>query len=130
MDEKEGKIFVDRAEKIVQGLTKALARELGKLSDDEFSPELMMYAMAKFSASALLSIQEQTMQFDIEESYGASIKELMAIMGKNDKIQSIKNGRRELERKMAESEKIIAEREKKSRLWKKNIIVESHKNIL
>ena len=28
MDEKEGKIFVDRAEKIVQGLTKALAREL------------------------------------------------------------------------------------------------------
>ena len=113
MDEKEGKIFVDRAEKIVQGLTKALARELGKLSDDEFSPELMMYAMAKFSASALLSIQEQTMQFDIEESYGASIKELMAIMGKNDKIQSIKNGRRELERKMAESEKIIAEREKK-----------------
>ena len=113
MDEKEGKIFVDRAEKIVQGLTKALARELGKLSDDEFSPELMMYAMAKFSASALLSIQEQTMQFDIEESYGESIKELMAIMGKNDKIQSIKNGRRELERKMAESEKIIAEREKK-----------------
>ena len=28
-------------------------------------------------------------------------------------IQSIKNGRRELEKKMAESEKIIAEREKK-----------------
>ena len=34
-------------------------------------------------------------------------------LGKNDKIQSIKNGRRELEKKMAESEKIIAEREKK-----------------
>ena len=29
-------------------------------------------------------------------------------LGKNDKIQSIKNGRRELEKKMAESEKIIA----------------------
>ena len=113
MDEKEGKIFVDRAEKIVQGLTKALAKELGKLNDDEFSTELMLYAMAKFSAGALLSVQEQTMQFDIEDGYAETIKELMAIMGKNDRIQSIKNGRREIEKKLEESEKIIAEREKR-----------------
>ena len=113
MDEKEGKLFVDRAEKIVQGLTKALAKELGKLNDEEFSTELLMYVMAKFSAGALLSIQEQTKQFDIEDGYAETIKELMAIMGKNDRIQSIKNERRELERKLAESEKIIAEREKR-----------------
>lgn len=95
MDEKEGKIFVDRAEKIVQGLTKALANEIGKLNDEEFSTELLMYVMAKFSAGALLSIQEQTKQFDIEDGYAETIKELMTIMGKNDRIQSIKNGRRE-----------------------------------
>ena len=115
MDEKEGKIFVDRAEKIVQGLTKALAKELGKLNDDEFSTELLMYVMAKFSAGALLSIQEQTKQFDIEDGFGEAVKELMAIMGKNDRIQSIKNGRRELEKKLAESEKIIEEREKQTK---------------
>ena len=113
MDEKEGKLFVDRAEKIVQGLTKALAKELGKLNDDEFSTELMLYAMAKFSANALLSVQEQTLQFDIEDGYAETIKELMAIMGKDSKIQSIKNERREIEKKLAESEKIIAEREKR-----------------
>ena len=115
MDEKEGKLFVDRAEKIVQGLTKALAKELGKLNDDEFSTELMLYAMAKFSANALLSVQEQTKQFDIEEGFGEAVKELMAIMGKNDRIQSIKNERRELERKLAESEKVLAEREKQTK---------------
>ena len=113
MDEKEGKVFVDRAEKIVQGLTNALADEIRKLNDDEFSNELMLYAMAKFSANALLSIQEQTLQFDIEDGYAETIKELMAIMGKNERIQSIKNGRREIEKKLAESEKIIAEREKR-----------------
>ena len=112
MNDKEGKIFVDRAEKIVQGLTKALAKELGKLNDEEFSTELLMYVMAKFSAGALLSIQEQTKQFDIEDGYAETIKELMAIMGKNDRIQSIKNERRKLERKLAESDKILAEREK------------------
>ena len=115
MDEKEGKLFVDRAEKIVQGLTKALANEIGKLNDDEFSTELLMYVMAKFSAGALLSIQEQTKQFDIEEGFGEAVKELMAIMGKNDRIQSIKNERRELERKLAESEKVLAEREKQTK---------------
>ena len=112
MDEKEGKLFVDRAEKIVQGLTKALAKEIGKLNDDEFSTELMLYAMAKFSANALLSVQEQTLQFDIEDGFGEAVKELMAIMGKDSKIQSIKNERRKLERKLAESDKILAEREK------------------
>ena len=111
MEDREGKIFAERAERIAQKLTKALANEIGKLNDDEFSTDLLMYVLARLSAGALLSIQEQTKQFDIEEVFGDLVRDLMAVLGKAKTIQSLKNERRELERKQAEWEKILAEKD-------------------
>ena len=111
MEDREGKIFAERAERIAQKLTKALANEIGKLNDDEFSTDLLMYVLARLSAGALLSIQEQTKQFDIEDVFGDLVKDLMAVLGKDKRIQSLKNERRELERKQAEWEKILAEKD-------------------
>ena len=111
MEDREGKIFAERAERIAKKLTKALANEIGKLNDDEFSTDLLMYVLARLSADALLSIQEQTKQFDIEDVFGDLVKDLMAVLGKDKRIQSLKNERRELERKQAEWEKILAEKD-------------------
>ena len=111
MEDREGKIFAERGERIAQKLTKALANEIGKLNDDEFSTDLLMYVLARLSAGALLSIQEQTKQFDIEDVFGDLVKDLMAVLGKDKRIQSLKNERRELERKQAEWEKILAEKD-------------------
>ena len=111
MEDREGKIFAERAERIAKKLTKALANEIGKLNDDEFSTDLLMYVLARLSAGALLSIQEQTKQFDIEDVFGDLVKDLMAVLGKDKRIQSLKNERRELERKQVEWEKILAEKD-------------------
>lgn len=118
MNEEEGEIFLDRADKIVKSLTIALAKEIDKLNDDDFTSDLLMFVLAKFSAGTLLSIQELTKQLDIEDNFGVIVKELMAVMGKNETIQSIKIGRRELERKPEESEKIIAEKKHKTKALK------------
>ena len=128
MEDREGKIFAERAERIAQKLTKALANEIGKLNDDEFSTDLLMYVLARLSAGALLSIQEQTKQFDIEDVFGDLVKDLMAVLGKDKRIQSLKNERRELERKQAEWEKILAEKDEQIKALEEEYMRENNGN--
>ena len=129
MEDREGKIFAERAERIAQKLTKALANEIGKLNDDEFSTDLLMYVLARLSAGALLSIQEQTKQFDIEDVFGDLVKDLMAVLGKDKRIQSLKNERRELERKQAEWEKILAEKDEQIKALEEEYMRENNGKI-
>ena len=128
MEDREGKIFAERAERIAKKLTKALANEIGKLNDDEFSTDLLMYVLARLSAGALLSIQEQTKQFDIEDVFGDLVKDLMAVLGKDKRIQSLKNERRELERKQAEWEKILAEKDEQIKALEEEYMRENNGN--
>lgn len=129
MEDREGKIFAERGERIAQKLTKALANEIGKLNDDEFSTDLLMYVLARLSAGALLSIQEQTKQFDIEDVFGDLVKDLMAVLGKDKRIQSLKNERRELERKQAEWEKILAEKDEQIKALEEEYMRENNGKI-
>jgi len=129
MEDREGKIFAERAERIAKKLTKALANEIGKLNDDEFSTDLLMYVLARLSAGALLSIQEQTKQFDIEDVFGDLVKDLMAVLGKDKRIQSLKNERRELERKQAEWEKILAEKDEQIKALEEEYMRENNGKI-
>ena len=128
MEDREGKIFAERAERIAQKLTKALANEIGKLNDDEFSTDLLMYVLARLSAGALLSIQEQTKQFDIEDVFGDLVRDLMAVLGKDKRIQSLKNERRELERKQAEWEKILTEKDEQIKALEEEYMRENNGN--
>ena len=110
MNDKEGKAFIERAEKMVARLTKALYADD---EDDEVTGPLMLYVAAKFTASILLAVQEETYNFNAEDDFLECVKELMKVMGKDKRIQKIKNEREEIERMLAENEIKFAEYEKK-----------------
>jgi len=106
--EKDLKDFLDRADKMLDRLTKALLDE----KDDKTTVPLMMYVAAKFTAGLLLGIQETLLDVNIADEYTKSVKELMATMGKDLRVQSIKNKIEENKKVIEETEAKIAEKEK------------------
>lgn len=110
MNEKEGMEFIERAEKMVDRLTKALYADD---ESNEVTGPMMMYAVAKFTAAVLLAIQEETYNFNVEEEYLEAVKEMMKVIGKDRRIQKIKNEREDIERQLAENEIKIEEYRKK-----------------
>ena len=110
MNDKEGKDFIEKAEKMVARLTKALYADD---EDDEFSDTLMLYVAAKFTAIILLTVQEETYNFNAEDDFLECVKELMKVMGKDSRIQKLKNEREEIEKMLAENEIKLAEYEEK-----------------
>ena len=110
MNDKEGKDFIERAEKMVARLTKALYADD---EDDEVTGSLMLYVAAKFTASILLTIQEEAYNFHVEDEFLDVVKGLMKVMGKDSRIQKLKNEREEIEKMLAENEIKLAEYEEK-----------------
>lgn len=110
MNDKEGKALIERAEKMVARLTKALYADD---EDDEVSGTLMLYVAAKFTASILLTVQEETYNFQVEDEFLEAVKDMMKVMGKDKRIQKIKNEREDIERMLAENEIKLAEYKKK-----------------
>lgn len=106
--EKDVEEFLDRADKMLDRLTKALLDE----KDDKTTVPLMMYVAAKFTAGLLLGIQETLLDVNIADEYTKSVKELMATMGKDLRVQSIKNKIEENKKVIEETEAKIAEKEK------------------
>jgi len=110
MNDKGGKAFIERAEKMVARLTKALYADD---EDDEVTGSLMLYVAAKFTASILLAVQEKTYNFNVEDDFQEAVEELMKVMGKDARIQKLKNEREEIEKMLAENEIKLAEYEEK-----------------
>ena len=106
MTEKERMEFKMRADKMVKRLSAALSADE---ESDKVPCKLIMYATAKFAASVLLTIQEETLNFHVEDDY----MQLVKILGKDMKIQSLKNERESLEKQMAENEEKLAKNEKR-----------------
>ena len=98
MNDKEGMDFIERAEKMVERLTDALHADD---EDDEVTGPMMLYATAKFTAGVLLAIQEETYNFQAEDDFLEAVKGMMKVMGKDMRIQKIKNEREEIERKLS-----------------------------
>ena len=97
MNKKERKEFMQEADRIIERLANVLIEE----GDKEYSMPFYLYVTAKFTASLLLGLQEEGHQVDITDEYTKAVKELMAIMGKDMKIQSIKNKIKENEEEIA-----------------------------
>lgn len=97
MNKAERKEFMKEADRIIQKLANVLVEEV----DQENSTALLLYVTAKFTAGLLLGLQEQTGEIDIAEQYTSSVKELMAILGKDMKIQAIKDKIKENEEEIA-----------------------------
>ena len=101
--------FLERVDKMMNKLMKAVTDENGNIADTP----LVEYVIAKFTASILLGIQETTLDFEVADSFTKAVKDLMAIMGKDMKIQSIKNQIAENEKFITETKIRLAERDKK-----------------
>ena len=97
MNKTERKEFMKEDDRIIQKLANVLVEEV----DQENSTALLLYVTAKFTAGLLLGLQEQTGEIDIAEQYTSSVKELMAILGKDMKIQAIKDKIKENEEEIA-----------------------------
>lgn len=97
MNKTERKEFMKEADRIIQKLANVLVEEV----DQENSTALLLYVTAKFTAGLLLGLQEQTGEIDIAEQYTSSVEELMAILGKDMKIQAIKDKIKENEEEIA-----------------------------
>ena len=108
IDIEEQKIF-ERADKITERLFKALySEEEGKTID---YPTLMC-ALGKFTASVLLAVQEQGKILDVEEDFIKAVKDVKASMGKDMKMQRIKEERDQIKLKIKENEEKIKELER------------------
>ena len=108
-DIEEQKIF-ERADKITERLFKALySDEEGETID---YPTLMC-ALGKFTASVLLAVQEQGKILDVEDDFIKAVKDVKASMGKDMKMQKIKEERDQIKLKIKENEEKIKELEQK-----------------
>ena len=108
-DKKEQKIL-ERADKIVGRLFKALYSEE---EGDAIDYPTIMCALGKFTAIVLLAVQEQGKILDIEEDFFNAVKDAKAAMGKGMEIQKIKEERDKIKLKIEENEKKIKELEQK-----------------
>ena len=103
MNKKERKEFMQEADRLIEKLANVLVEE----GDKEYSMPFYLYVTAKFTASLLLGLQEEGNQVDIADEYTKAVKELMAIMGKDMKIQSIKKNEEEIAKIKLRQEEII-----------------------
>ena len=107
-DIEEQKIF-ERADKITERLFKALySEEEGETID---YPTLMC-ALGKFTASVLLAVQEQGKILDVEDDFIKAVKDVKASMGKDMKMQRIKEERDQIKLKIKENEEKIKKLER------------------
>ena len=108
IDLEEQKIF-ERADKITERLFKALySEEEGETID---YPTLMC-ALGKFTASVLLAVQEQGKILDVEDDFIKAVKDVKASMGKDMKMQRIKEERDQIKLKIKENEEKIKKLER------------------
>ena len=106
--DKEAKEFLDRVDKMYDRLVDALIVE----KDDKMTVPIMLYVTAKFSASVLLGLQEESLNCDLVDEYIKAIKQLMATMGEDMRVQSIKN---KIEDNKREIEKLKKQMEEKGK---------------
>ena len=108
MDIEEQKIL-ERADKITERLFKALySEEEGDIID---YPTIMC-ALGKFTASVLLAVQEQGKILDVEDDFIKAVKDVKASMGKDMKMQRIKEERDQIKLKIKENEEKIKKLER------------------
>ena len=86
----EGKKILERADKITNRLFKALYSEE---DGDVIDYPTLMCALTKFSATVLLAVQELGERIDVEDDFIKTVKEVKATMGKDMKVQKIKEER-------------------------------------
>ena len=103
---KDAKEFMDRADEMYDRLVDALFVE----KDDKLTVPIMLYVTAKFSASVLLGLQEESLDIDLVDEYIKTIKQLMAILGEDMRVQSLKNKIEENKRERAEIKKQMEEK--------------------
>ena len=108
IDIEEQKIL-ERADKITERLFKALySEEEGETID---YPTLMC-ALGKFTATVLLAVQEQGKILDVEDDFIKAVKDVKASMGKDMKMQRIKEERDQIKLKIKENEEKIKKLER------------------
>ena len=108
IDIEEQKIF-ERADKITERLFKALYSEE---EGDTIDYPTLMCALGKFTASVLLAVQEQGKILDVEEDFIKAVKDVKASMGKDMKMQRIKEERDQIKLKIKENEEKIKKLER------------------
>ncbi len=101
MNKAERKDFMDRANSIVEKLANVLLEE----EEQDCTVPMILYVTAKFTAGLLLGLEEQSVEGDIADEYTKAVKELMAIMGKDKKIEAIENEIRVNKQRIAELER-------------------------
>ena len=122
IDIEEQKIF-ERADKITERLFKALySEEEGETID---YPTLMC-ALGKFTASVLLAVQEQGKILDVEDDFIKAVKDVKASMGKDMKMQRIKEERDQIKLKIKENEEKIKELEREQEETLKRFSMSNH----
>lgn len=105
--------LMEKADKMLDRLTEALTDE----DDDALAAPLMVYVTAKFTAGILLGLQETTYDYEIFDKYTIAVKELMSTMGKDMRVQSIKNKIAENEKFIEKAKQVLAERKRRLPLW-------------
>ena len=122
IDIEEQKIF-ERADKITERLFKALySEEEGETID---YPTLMC-ALGKFTASVLLAVQEQGKILDVEDDFIKAVKDVKASMGKDMKMQRIKEERDQIKLKIKENEEKIKVLEREQEETLKRFSLSNH----
>ena len=101
---KEEKKILERADRITERLFKALYSDE---DGDTVDYATIMCALGKFTASVLLAIQEQGKELDVEDDFIKAVKDVKAAMGKDMKIQKIKEERDQIKLKIKEKEEKI-----------------------
>ena len=109
---------IERADKIVKRLSEALYCDA---EDDTTDYPTILVALAKFTASVLLAVQEQGKILDIDEDFIRAVVRLKASMGKEMEIQKINEKRDLIKQQIKEKEEKIKENEDKIRENEKKI---------
>ena len=103
---------IERADKIVKRLSEALYCDA---EDDTTDYPTILVALAKFTASVLLAVQEQGKILDVDEDFIRAVVRLKASMGKEMEIQKINEKRDLIKQQIKEKEEKIREKEEKIR---------------
>jgi hypothetical protein len=101
---------IERADKIVKRLSEALYCDA---EDDTTDYPTILVALAKFTASVLLAVQEQGKILDVDEDFIRAVVRLKASMGKEMEIQKINEKRDLIKQQIKEKEEKIKENEEK-----------------
>ena len=109
---------IERADKIVKRLSEALYCDA---EDDTTDYPTILVALAKFTASVLLAVQEQGKILDVDEDFIRAVVRLKASMGKEMEIQKINEKRDLIKQQIKEKEEEIKANEEKIRENEKKI---------